>query len=130
MPGNRVYDFADVLTDETVVALNQAIVRIDTRTGAQVVVYTQVKPDASTSTAAAEADARSLMDAWGVGRKGTMTASVILLDLTTPATAVQLYAAPLPRVVPPTRIVRRSSTTSCCPTCGPATSTRRCWRHG
>ena len=85
-----------MLADETVVALDQTIARIEDRTGAQVVVYTQVKPASADSTAAAEADARSLMDAWGVGRKGIDDGLVILLDLDESRChgQVQLYAGP------------------------------------
>ncbi len=96
LPGNRVYDHAAVLADETIVALNQAIGRIDARTGAQIVVYTQVKPSSADSPIAAEADARSLMDAWGVGRKGIDDGLVILFDLDESRChgQVQLYAGP------------------------------------
>jgi uncharacterized membrane protein YgcG len=96
IPGNRVYDFADVLEDETVVGVNQTIRRIEDRTGAQVVVYTQVKPSSAGSESAAEADARSLMDTWGVGRRGFDDGLVILFDLDESRChgQVQLYAGP------------------------------------
>lgn len=94
--GNRVYDFADVLEDATIVGVNQTIRRIEDRTGAQVVVYTQVKPSSAGSEAAAEADARSLMDTWGVGRRGFDDGLVILFDLDERRChgQVQLYAGP------------------------------------
>jgi uncharacterized membrane protein YgcG len=67
---------------------------IEARTGAQVAVYTQVKP--GVTTAQAENDARALMDQWGVGRKGFDDGLVILFDLdpTLRHGQVQLYAGP------------------------------------
>lgn len=93
--GVRVYDFADVLADDVVVAVGHTIADIDDRTGAQVVVYTQVKPESDT-TAKAEQDAISLMDAWGIGRKGIDDGLLILFDLdeTRCHGQVQLYAGP------------------------------------
>ena len=65
------------------------------RTGAQVAVYSQIKPQSDTP-AAAEADARALMDQWGVGRKGFDDGLVILFDLQENREhgQVQLYAGP------------------------------------
>src|SRR5439155_1838780 len=45
-----------------------------------VVVYTQVKPDSNTQ-AAAEADARALIDQWEIGRKGFDDSRVGFVDL-------------------------------------------------
>lgn len=93
--GVRVYDHADVLEDAVIVQVARMIAGIEDRTGAQVVVYTQVKPQSDT-TAEAERDARSLMDAWGVGRRGIDDGLVILFDLdeTRCSGQVQLYAGP------------------------------------
>jgi len=78
--GQRVYDTADVLSAATEVQAEAIIGRIEQRSAAQVVVYTQVKPESDTE-AAAEADARALIDQWGIGRKGFDDSLVILLDL-------------------------------------------------
>src|SRR5690348_364114 len=78
--GQRVYDTADVLSDATKAQAEAIIGRIEQRSAAQVVVYTQVKPESDTE-AAAEADARALIDQWGIGRKGFDDSLVILLDL-------------------------------------------------
>jgi uncharacterized membrane protein YgcG len=93
--GVRVYDYADALEPATEVAAGQTIARIEARTGAQVVVYSQVKPESDTP-AEAERDAIALMDQWGVGRKGFDDGLVILFDLDQSLChgQVQLYAGP------------------------------------
>jgi uncharacterized membrane protein YgcG len=79
--GLRVYDYASVLRRDTEVAVSEMIEDIEERTGAQIVVYTQVKPE-SDSLADAERDAAALMDQWGVGRRGFDDGLVVLFDLT------------------------------------------------
>src|SRR6476661_2145205 len=59
--GQRVYDTAGVLSDTTKAQAEGIIGRIEQRSSAQVVVYTQIKPESDTQ-AAAEADARALID--------------------------------------------------------------------
>src|SRR5690348_16864232 len=89
-----VYDTADVLRPETRTQVEQTIDAIEQRTGAEVVVYTQTVPCCQT-TEEAEADAQSLMDQWGVGRKGFDDGLVILFNLNEGDTChgqVQLYA--------------------------------------
>jgi uncharacterized membrane protein YgcG len=80
--GVRVYDYARVLDPATVRAVGDTIRAIEERTGAQIVVYTQIKPE-SDSVAEAEADAAALIDQWGVGRKGFDDGLAILFDLDT-----------------------------------------------
>jgi uncharacterized membrane protein YgcG len=92
--GQRVYDYAGAFTPETIAKTEATIAAIEKRIGAQVAVYTQVKPDAdSTST---EADAFALMNQWGVGRKGIDDGLVILwnFDESRRHGQVQLYAGP------------------------------------
>jgi uncharacterized membrane protein YgcG len=93
--GVTVYDYAGVFASGTVASLQRTIQGIEDRTGAEVVVYTQVKPSADTE-AEAEADARALMDQWGVGRRGFDDGLVMLFDLddTRCHGQVQLYAGP------------------------------------
>ena len=93
--GVRVYDYAGVLADDVIVDVGATIKGIEDRTGAEVVVYTQVKPQ-SDSTAKAEQDAISLMDSWGVGRKGFDDGLVVLFDLDASRChgQIQLYAGP------------------------------------
>lgn len=75
-----MYDTAGVLSAATKTRAESIIATIEQRSAAQVVVYTQVKPESDTQ-AAAEADARALIDQWGIGRKGFDDSLVILLDL-------------------------------------------------
>jgi uncharacterized membrane protein YgcG len=77
--GQRVYDPADAIRPETEAALETQIAEIERRTGAQVVVYLQVKPGISEDDNLA--DARALMDQWGIGRKGFDDGLVILFGL-------------------------------------------------
>jgi uncharacterized membrane protein YgcG len=92
--GQRVYDYAGVFSPDTIDKVQATADGIEQRTGAQVVVYTQVKPDVDT--AEAESDAQRLMDQWGVGRKGFDDGLVILFDLDESLQhgQVQLYAGP------------------------------------
>ena len=78
--GQRVYDYAGIFAPGAVTQAEQTIKTIEARTGAQVAVYTQIKPESDTLDKA-NADARSLMDQWGVGRKGIDDGLVILFDM-------------------------------------------------
>ena len=93
--GQRVYDTAGVLSDATKAEAQRIIEGIEARTGAQVVVYTQLKPESDTPELA-EQDALALMNQWGVGRKGFDDGLVILYDLDNSLRhgQVQLYAGP------------------------------------
>ncbi len=96
IPGQRVYDQAGVLRPATVAQAEATIAAIDVRTGAEVVVYTQLTSDGITADEA-EQDARALMDQWGVGRRGIDDGLVILFDLHQGDPChgqVQLYAGP------------------------------------
>jgi uncharacterized membrane protein YgcG len=91
----RVYDWAEILDPATERSLEDTIAGIEERTGAQVVVYSQVKPEADTPDDA-ERDAIGLIDQWGIGRAGFDDGLVILYDLSLDRLhgQVQLYAAP------------------------------------
>ena len=93
--GRAVYDYADVLRPETEAAAETTIDAIEARTGAEVVVYTQVV-DYGITTEEAEAHAIALIDQWGVGRRGFDDGLVILFDMDPSLEhgEVQLYAAP------------------------------------
>lgn len=80
--GRRVYDYAGIFSPETIAQAQAICDGIEARTGAQVAVYTQVKPE-SDDLDKANADARALMDQWGVGRKGFDDGLVILFDMET-----------------------------------------------
>ena len=75
-----VYDQAGIFRPDTIVTLDAGIDAIEARTGAEVVVYTQVWPY-RIDQAAAEANADALIDQWGIGRRGFDDGLVILFDL-------------------------------------------------
>jgi uncharacterized membrane protein YgcG len=91
--GQRVYDYAGIFTPETIASAEKTIAGIEARTGAQVAVYTQVKPQSDTLDLANQ-DALDLMNQWGVGRKGFDDGLVILFDMQTSLRhgQVSLYA--------------------------------------
>ena len=90
-----VYDTAGVFDPDTIATAEATIDAIENRTGAEVVVYSQVV-DYGITEDETEAHARSLMDQWGVGRKGFDDGLVILFDLDPSREhgQVQLYAGP------------------------------------
>ena len=73
-----VYDPAGALTPGTEAVLEDRIDAIEARTGAELVIYTRVAPFVGDD--ANLADARRLMDEWGVGRRGFDDGFVILLS--------------------------------------------------
>jgi uncharacterized membrane protein YgcG len=92
-----VYDEADLFSPAGIAEAEEIIDRIEERTGAEIVVYSQVKPGATTEST--EEDAAALIDQWGVGRQGFDDGLAILLNTYTEAGGrvrgqVQLYAAP------------------------------------
>jgi uncharacterized membrane protein YgcG len=78
--GQRVYDYAGIFSQGTITSAEATIRTIEERTGAQVAVYSQVKPESNTLDEA-NADALALMNQWGVGRKGFDDGLVILFDM-------------------------------------------------
>jgi len=78
--GQRVYDTAGVFSQPVIATAEARIRTIEDRTGAQIVVYTQVKPESDTPELA-QADADALGTQWGVGRRGFDDGLVILYDL-------------------------------------------------
>jgi uncharacterized membrane protein YgcG len=88
-----VYDEAGVFGQATIDAVETTIDEIEARTGAEVVVYTQVWPY-RTSEDETLNHALALMDQWGIGRRGFDDGLVILFDLDPSRIhgQVQLYA--------------------------------------
>src|SRR5680860_450368 len=66
--GTAVYDTADILSPDTEARLESLIDEIEGRTGAELAVYTQHDPDISEDENLA--NARALIDQWGIGRSG------------------------------------------------------------
>ena len=94
-PDRAVYDEAGVFRPATITSAEETIDAIEARTGAEVVVYTQLV-DYGISIEEAEGHAQALMDQWGVGRKGFDDGLVILFDLDPSRVhgQVQLYGGP------------------------------------
>ena len=82
VPGRYVYDQADVFRADTIAKVQAQIQGIRDRTGAEIVVYSQVV-GSSVTESEADAHAQALMDQWGVGRRGFDDGLVILYDLNT-----------------------------------------------
>lgn len=89
-----VYDYAGILSPATEAAATRTIIGIRTRTAAQVAVYTQVKPGATTDST--RQDANDLVDKWGIGRRGFDDGLAILFNMDESGChgQVQLYAGP------------------------------------
>lgn len=77
--GTAVYDTADVLSPETEARLESLIDEIEGRTGAELAVYTQEDPDISEDENLA--NARALIDQWGIGRSGFDDGLVLMVGL-------------------------------------------------
>jgi uncharacterized membrane protein YgcG len=77
--GLRVYDTAGIFSEPTIASAAATIVTIEQQTGAQVVVYTQVKPGATESSV--KDDAAALGNQWKVGRAGFDDGLVLLFDM-------------------------------------------------
>ena len=96
-PANNlsVYDFAEAISPDIIDRLERSIDAIEERTGAEIVVYTQVKPEAN-NPERTERDAVDLIDQWGIGRAGFDDGMVIFFNLLEDRChgQVQLYAAP------------------------------------
>jgi uncharacterized membrane protein YgcG len=90
-----VYDFAGIFSPDTIANAEATIDRIENRTAAEVVVYTELA-DYGVSAEETEARARALIDQWGVGRKGFDDGLAIFFDIDPSLQhgQVQLYAAP------------------------------------
>ena len=94
--GQAVYDFAGVLSANAIADAEATIDRIETRTGAEIVVYTQDSGSYDVSTEETMTKARALITQWGVGRAGFDDGLAIFFDLDPSLEhgQVQLYAAP------------------------------------
>jgi uncharacterized membrane protein YgcG len=90
-----VYDFAGIFKPDTIVNAETTIDRIENRTGAEVVVYTE-HADYGVSNDETLQRAIALIDQWGVGRKGFDDGLAIFFDIDPSGQhgQVQLYAGP------------------------------------
>ena len=74
-----VYDTADILSDGAEAQLEETIDRVEVDTGAEMVVYTQVDPGISEDENLA--NAKALIDEWGIGRSGFDDGMVLMVGL-------------------------------------------------
>jgi uncharacterized membrane protein YgcG len=74
-----VYDTAGILSDATEIELERLIDGAEARTGAELVVYTQLAPGISEDTNLD--NAKALIDQWGVGRAGFDDGLVLMVGL-------------------------------------------------
>jgi uncharacterized membrane protein YgcG len=74
-----VYDTAGVFSPGVIERIQSTLAGIRARSGAEVVVYTQVQPGVTEDLARRDADA--LGNQWGVGQAGFDNGLVILFDL-------------------------------------------------
>ena len=93
--GQAVYDTAGILSDAAIADAEATIDAIETRTAAEIVVYTQLV-DYGVTSAETESRARALIDQWGVGRRGFDDGLAIFFDIDPSLEhgQVQLYAGP------------------------------------
>ncbi len=93
--GQAVYDTAGILSEGAIADAEATIDAIETRTAAEIVVYSQLV-DYGVTTEETEARARALIDQWGVGRRGFDDGLAIFFDIDPSREhgQVQLYAAP------------------------------------
>jgi uncharacterized membrane protein YgcG len=94
--GRAVYDYAGVVGSDTIATAESLIDAIETRTGAEIVVYIQDAGYSDIATEDTESRARALIDQWGIGRAGIDDGLVIFIDLEPNLLhgQFQLYAAP------------------------------------
>ena len=74
-----VYDYANVLNPATEAQATATIVAIEQRVGAEVVVYSQLKPGSDEEST--ERDAKELLDQWLIGRAGFFDGLVIFINM-------------------------------------------------
>jgi uncharacterized membrane protein YgcG len=76
-----VYDPAGALAADVEAQLEQRIDAIEGRSGAEIAIYSRFAPDVTNESNLA--DARRLMDEWGIGRRGFDDGFVILVSFRT-----------------------------------------------
>jgi uncharacterized membrane protein YgcG len=82
-PGVYVYDFAGIWSPDTEARAQAVAEAIRTRTEAQMVAVSIPSGLSHVSPDIAIADARTILDAWGVGRRGVNDGLVVLFDMDT-----------------------------------------------
>jgi len=94
-PGVYVYDLAGIWSSTTVDRAQSIAAAIRERTQAQLAIVSWPSDDPDVSTGTARADAITIMDTWGVGRRGVNDGLVVLFDMDQGSTRhgqIYLYA--------------------------------------
>jgi len=89
--GKSVYDLADVWDDSSVAQAEAIIGAVRSATQAEIAVVSWPTGLDTVSTELAEADARTIMDTWGIGRAGFDDGLVVLFDLDKSLEHGQIY---------------------------------------
>jgi uncharacterized membrane protein YgcG len=89
--GVYVYDFAHIWSPATIQSAQATAEAIRARTQAELAIVSWPTGDSSVSTDTAAADARLIMDTWGVGRAGVNDGLVVLFDLDDTLQHGQIY---------------------------------------
>jgi uncharacterized membrane protein YgcG len=89
--GVYVYDIAGIWNQATIQSAQATIEQIRARTQAEIAVVSWPTGESSIDTATARIDARTIMDAWGVGRAGVNDGLVILFDMETSLEHGEIY---------------------------------------
>lgn len=79
--GVYVYDLAGIWSQAAIDRAQQVAEDVRARTQAEIAVVSWPSDDVDVSTTTAEADARLIMDTWGVGRAGVNDGLVVLYDM-------------------------------------------------
>ncbi len=90
-PGQSVYDFAGIWSANTITSAQQTADRLRAQTGVEMAIVSIPTGYDSVDTSTAEADAKRIMDTWGVGQAGVNNGIVVLFDLDTSLEHGQIY---------------------------------------
>ncbi len=90
-PGRWVYDFAGIWSADTIASAQQTADRLRAQTGVEMAIVSIPTGESSVDTSTAEADAKWIMDTWGVGQAGVNNGIVVLFDLDTSLEHGQIY---------------------------------------
>jgi uncharacterized membrane protein YgcG len=90
-PGRSVYDFAGIWSADTITTAETTANRLRGSTGVQMAIVSIPTGADSVSTGTALADAKMIMDTWGVGERGVNNGIVVLFDLDSTLRHGQVY---------------------------------------
>ena len=89
--GRSVYDLAGIWRAETIASTQQTADRLRSQTGVEMAILSIPTGEPSVTTETAAADAKSVMDTWGVGQAGVNNGIVVLFELDSTMKHGQIY---------------------------------------